>query len=38
VVTSTGVLYVGTGRMFGLFHAAASLSPGKEPPVFDHDG
>jgi len=33
VVTSTRVLYVETGRMFGLLHAAASLSPGIEPPV-----
>lgn len=34
VVTSTRVLYVGTGRRFGLFHAAASLSPGKEALVY----
>ena len=34
MVTSTRVLYIGTGRRLGLFHAAASMSPGKQPPAY----
>jgi hypothetical protein len=34
VVTITRVLYVVIDRRLSLFHAAASLSPEKEPPVY----
>jgi len=34
VVTSTRVLYIGTGRRLGLFHAAVSMSARKQPPAY----